>query len=105
MADVKRRSGFTGTCDCIFSQIQTNRIVYCPIYINVTFPHWCGIIFNIERQTVWTHDPFQKEDIVRRVEDIFESRFQPIMATVMEVKNFSGWLQDDGYSCGVLVVL
>ncbi|KAF4134422.1 hypothetical protein GN958_ATG16397, partial [Phytophthora infestans] len=105
MADVERRSGFIDTSDRIFSQIQANRIVCCPIYINVTFPHWCGIIFDMERQTVWTYDPFHREDFLRRVEDIFESRFRPIMATAMEVKNFPGSLQDDGYSCGVLVVL
>ncbi|KAF4133913.1 hypothetical protein GN958_ATG16879 [Phytophthora infestans] len=105
MADVERRSGFIDTSDRIFSQIQANRIVCCPIYINVTFPHWCGIIFDMERQTVWTYDPFYREDFLRRVEDIFESRFRPIMATAMEVKNFPGSLQDDGYSCGVLVVL
>ncbi|KAF4134384.1 hypothetical protein GN958_ATG16424 [Phytophthora infestans] len=104
MADVERRSGFIDTSDLIFSQIQANRLVCCPIYINVTFPHWCGIIFDMERQTVWTYDPFHRDDFLRRVEDIFESRFRPIMATAMEVKNFPGWLQDDIYSCGVLAV-
>ncbi|ETL24275.1 hypothetical protein L916_21713 [Phytophthora nicotianae] len=59
----------------------------------------------MERQTVWTYDPFHREDFLSKVEDIFESRFGPIMASMMEVKIFPGWLQEDGYSCGVLVVL
>ncbi|ETK70769.1 hypothetical protein L915_21906 [Phytophthora nicotianae] len=105
MADVERRSGFIDTSERIFSQMQANRIVCCPIYINVSFPHWCGINFDMERQTVWTYDPFHREDFLSKVEDIFESRFGPIMASMMEVKIFPGWLQEDGYSCGVLVVL
>ncbi|ETM01474.1 hypothetical protein L917_01955 [Phytophthora nicotianae] len=86
MADVERRSGFIDTSERIFSQMQANRIVCCPIDINVSFTHWCGIIFDMERQTVWTYDPFHREDFLSKLKDVFESRFGPIMATVMEVK-------------------
>ncbi|KAG6945719.1 hypothetical protein JG688_00016420 [Phytophthora aleatoria] len=75
--------------------METNRIVFCPVYINVQFPHWCGIIFDFERHI----ERFSKE-----VEKVFERCFAPIMTCKMEIRTFTGWLQRDGYSGGVLTV-
>ncbi|KAF1790206.1 hypothetical protein GQ600_25563 [Phytophthora cactorum] len=69
--------------------METNRIVFCPVYINVQFPHWCGIIFDFEQHIVWKYDPFRKERFSKEVEKVFERCFAPIMTCKMEIRTFT----------------
>ncbi|KAF1783447.1 hypothetical protein GQ600_25017 [Phytophthora cactorum] len=76
--------------------MEANRIVFCPVYVNVAFPNWCGTIFDMERQIVWTYDSFHRQDFLDDVESTINSHFMPLMMTRL--------LQRDDHSCGVLVV-
>jgi hypothetical protein len=106
MTDLTLRDRYIDTKTHIFSQMQSNRIVCCPTYINVDFPHWCGIIFDMERNTVWKYDPFQKEKFLDEVESIITGVYMKIMnsKTKIRIRTFPGVKQRDGHSCGVLIV-
>ncbi|KAF4133902.1 hypothetical protein GN958_ATG17239, partial [Phytophthora infestans] len=88
LSDVERRNQYIDTKDHIFTEMRSNRIVCCPTYVDIEFPHWCGIIFDMERKIV------------------ISGVFMKFMSSHMEMqaKTFTGWRQCDGHSCGVLVV-
>lgn len=106
LSDVERRNQYIDTKDHIFTEMRSNRIVCCPTYVDIEFPHWCGIIFDMERKIVWKYDPLHKKSILDAVQEVISGVFMKFMSSHMEMqaKTFTGWRQCDGHSCGVLVV-
>ncbi|ETM30954.1 hypothetical protein L914_21382 [Phytophthora nicotianae] len=106
LADEEIRNKYLGTKGHVFTKVHTNRIVCCPTYIDVSFPHWCDIIFDMERRSIWKYDPFHRESFLDELESISAQVYMEMMnpELKMETRTFYGWCQQDGHSCGVLVV-
>ncbi|KUF78555.1 hypothetical protein AM587_10003357 [Phytophthora nicotianae] len=58
------------------------------------------------RRSIWKYDPFHRESFLDELESISAQVYMEMMnpELKMETRTFYGWCQQDGHSCGVLVV-
>ncbi|KAF4149614.1 hypothetical protein GN958_ATG01198, partial [Phytophthora infestans] len=90
---VERRNQFIDTNDHIFTEMRSIRIVCCPTYVDIEFPHWCGIIFDMERKLCG-------------IQEVISGVFVKLKTSHVEMpaKTFTRWRQCDGHNCGVLTM-
>ncbi|KAF4131004.1 hypothetical protein GN958_ATG19808, partial [Phytophthora infestans] len=93
LSDVELRNQFIDTNDHIFTEMRSIRIVCCPTYVDIVFPHWCGIIFDMERKLCG-------------IQEVISGVFVKLKTSHVEMpaKTFTRWRQCDGHNCGVLTM-